>query len=78
MAALAAAVCVGVLALPTVASASDGDPGKPQIGACKTKVDKVKTTPKGKSAAQKKASKQKMADGGNQQALTSGVTIICT
>lgn len=71
------ALCAGVFVIPGAAFAAD-KPGRPEIGTCKTEVDKVKATPKGKTAAEKKAAKKKMEEGGNQQALTSGVTIVCT
>lgn len=70
------ALCAGVFVLPGAAFADD-KPGRPEIGACETKVDKVKAAPKGKTAAEKKAAKKKMEEGGNQQALTTGVTILC-
>ncbi len=63
--------CAAALLVPSgAAQASE----RPEIGPCKTKVDKMKSKPKNgkQTAAEKKAAK-----GGNDEALTTGVTIIC-
>ena len=73
--ALTGAVCACALLVPAGAAqaADHNDRGRPEIGPCKSKVDKVKAKPNGKTAAQRKADKKRVNDHG----FTTGVSIIC-
>lgn len=72
---LTGAVVAAALIVPA-STASAGE--RPEIGPCKTKVDKVKAKPKSKAktAAEGKAAK-KAKKRTNDQAFTGGVSIIC-
>lgn len=69
--AVTGAACAAALLVPAGAAQAAE---KPEIGPCKSKVDKVKSK---KKAGKQTAAEKKAAHGGNDQGLTTGITIIC-